>query len=82
VDELLQNACGTLLSDVAHLTIPAGPADVNVDGAIDILDVGLLQIAMGACAGEPDFVPAADIDHDGCVDGDDALLLLGALANL
>jgi len=43
------------------------PADIDLDGDVDVGDIGLLLQAFGHCQGEPLFNPLADIDGDGCV---------------
>lgn len=52
------------------------PADVNADGQTNILDLGVLLEAFGACTGAPEFDPAMDLDRDGCVDVHDLALVL------
>ena len=49
------------------------PADLNFDGAVDGIDLGILLGAWGACANCP-----ADLNLDGFVDGIDLGSLLGA----
>jgi hypothetical protein len=52
------------------------PGDIDGDGDVDLTDLAALLAAYGACAGDPDYNPAADIDASGCVDLDDLATLL------
>lgn len=45
--------------------------DVNGDGAIDGLDVLAIAVSFNTAAGDPRFLPNADRDLDGLVDGQD-----------
>jgi hypothetical protein len=54
---------------------PVRPGDLDRDGDVDLSDLGIMLAAYGACAGDPNYDPAADIDASGCVD----LVDLGAL---
>ncbi|MCI0546616.1 MAG: dockerin type I domain-containing protein [Candidatus Rokubacteria bacterium] len=46
---------------------PLGTGDLDGDGDVDGTDQALLAGQIGACAGNPAFEPAADLDGDGCV---------------
>lgn len=52
------------------------PGDVDGDGDVDLSDVAALLAAYRACAGDPDYNPAADFDDSGCVDLSDLAMLL------
>ncbi|HMQ15352.1 MAG TPA: hypothetical protein PKC49_05200, partial [Phycisphaerae bacterium] len=52
------------------------PGDANGDGHVDQVDLGILLSAFGACAGDPQFNPAADFDGDECIGQPDLGLLL------
>lgn len=55
------------------VTVTDNPADINLDGQVDVLDTRLcLQIAVGVLTGTPYERGAADVDNDGDVDMDDA----------
>ena len=63
-----------LLSDTPVLFAFSG--DIDGDGTISMLDVRLcLQIATGLLQGDPEQRDAADVDHDGDIDLDDAQAL-------
>ena len=51
------------------------PADVNMDGRVDILDAALIGVAYGSTPGKPNWNPAADLNEDGRVDILDAALV-------
>ena len=71
---LLTNVCGSRLSDPAVVTVDnACPADVDRDGKVDGIDLGLLLGSWGPCNSCP-----ADINGDEVVDGIDIGLLLGS----
>lgn len=55
------------------LACSAHPADLNLDGQIDGVDLAMVLGSWGACAACP-----ADIDGNGVVDGVDLALVLGA----
>ena len=43
---------------------------------MDLADLAALLASYGACAGDPGFDPAADLDGSGCVDLSDLATLL------
>ena len=51
------------------------PADVNMDGRVDILDAALIGVAYGSTPGKPNWNKAADLNGDGKVDILDAALV-------
>ena len=53
------------------------PGDLDFNGSVDITDLATLLSAYGACAGDPDFNPLADIQSSGCIDLADLASLLG-----
>jgi hypothetical protein len=44
------------------------PADINDDGKVDIMDIGIVALAYGSHNPDPGYDPAADIYYDGKVD--------------
>jgi hypothetical protein len=54
------------------------PEDLNGDGQVDLADLTILLAAYGACTGDPNYNPVADIDDSGCVDLADLNQLLAA----
>jgi hypothetical protein len=63
-----------LIDEVASI-VGAGPADLTVDGAVDIEDLLVLLARWGACPAPP-TVCRADINGDNMVGTDDLLLVL------
>lgn len=65
-------------ADVTVRVVKGGtfPGDLNDDNRCRIDDLSMLLASYGYCDGEPEFIPAADIDGSGCVDMDDLLILL------
>lgn len=57
---------------------PVCEGDVTGDGVVDTADLGALLACFGACDGQPNFNPAADLVEDGCIDIDDLVVLLSA----
>ncbi|MFC2100041.1 HYR domain-containing protein [Candidatus Bipolaricaulota bacterium] len=58
------------------VTLTANPADINLDGVVDVLDARLCyQMALGVLIGTPYEQGAADLDDDGDIDMDDATVL-------
>ncbi len=51
--------------------------DLDSDGDCDPADRSLIQGALGECLGDPGYLPAADIDGNGCVGPLDDFLLFG-----
>ncbi len=45
--------------------------DANRDGRTDQLDVHVVAQALRSCAGDPEFVPDADLNRDGCITAHD-----------
>ena len=45
--------------------------DVNRDGRTDDRDLSAVLVAESLCAPHPRYDPHLDLDHDGCIDGDD-----------
>ena len=46
-------------------TLPRCDADINNDGFVNSLDLGLLQKAMGSSTGQAAYNPRADMNGDG-----------------
>ena len=42
--------------------------DLNVDGRVDIYDVGIVAIAFGSKPGDPDWNPIANLNNDSIID--------------
>lgn len=55
----------------------AGPADLNCDGSVDVLDLLILLGAWGDCPAAAGGCPA-DLNNSGTVDVQDLLILLGS----
>jgi uncharacterized membrane protein len=51
------------------------PADLNLDGKVDVYDMIIFSKAFGSVPGSPRWNPVADLDADGIVDIRDALLV-------
>ncbi len=68
------NECGTVDSEVAVLTVgePYCPADFNLDGGVDGVDVEVFFDAWSAAD------PSADVNFDGGVDGADVEVFFSA----
>jgi hypothetical protein len=47
------------------------PCDLDGDDDCDSVDLELFNRALGTCANDPNYHPAADDDGDGCVDSSD-----------
>jgi hypothetical protein len=61
---------------VAKLCLPRFMmGDINGDGCVDILDLGLWINARDSCQGDPNFNPNADINGDDCIDDTDFYLM-------
>lgn len=54
------------------------PADLNADGTVNALDVGVMQAAIGSSVGEVRYDPRADIDGNGAVNFIDYQLWLSS----
>lgn len=72
------NACGSVGSFPAHVTVEGGgPAgDIDGDGHVSLADLAILLSCFGSCVGDPAFNPQADFDADGCVGLSDLAVLL------
>jgi hypothetical protein len=49
--------------------------DLDGDGDVDYDDYLLFRTAYGSCDGDANFLPAADLDKDGCVTINDYRIL-------
>jgi len=49
--------------------------DINADGIVDGLDSAAMAAAQGTSAGQPGYVPAADLDGSGTIDSTDTQIL-------
>lgn len=64
---------------VLNFTLPGTeriPGDVNGDGRVDLVDLGLLLAAFGTSLGQPGYLPEADFNGDGVIDLADLGVLL------
>ena len=52
--------------------------DLDLDGDVDLSDLGYLLNSYGTCVGDPQYWPRADIDNSGCIDLSDLSALLGS----
>ncbi len=50
--------------------------DLDLDGDVDLNDLGYLLARYGACIGDPDYWEFADFDNSGCIDLPDLATLL------
>lgn len=50
--------------------------DANLDGRVDLSDLGIVLAVFGQCSGAPGFDPQADLDQNNCVDLSDLGLVL------
>jgi len=57
------------------------PADINADGAVDVLDVVALAAALVGEAQSPDDILRADVNRNGTADGRDIANFIGLLLN-
>lgn len=67
-----------LLIDLAGNGLVVAVGDIDADGVIDKNDRQVLLAARGTCSGDAGFVPAADLDDDGCITNQDYRLWLQA----
>lgn len=76
----VSNACGSLGSFPAIVTVEGGgpPGDLDGDGHVGLADLALMLAAFGACTGDPTFNLQADINGDGCVGLQDLAVLLAS----
>jgi hypothetical protein len=65
-------ANNTFIYGIIKVTIPG---DINGDGTVDWVDLGLLGLAYGSRLGDSNWNPNADINGDGTVDWQDLGLL-------
>jgi hypothetical protein len=49
--------------------------DINCDGSVNFIDLGLMKVAFFSCAGDANYNCCADLNHDGCVNFIDLGLL-------
>jgi hypothetical protein len=49
--------------------------DINCDGFVNFIDLGLMKVAFFSCAGDANYNCCADLNHDGCVNFIDLGLL-------
>jgi len=52
------------------------PGDVNQDLVVDLVDLSISLSTFGLCAGDPGYVPGADLTGDGCVNLADLAIVL------
>ncbi len=50
--------------------------DLDLDGDVDLSDLGYLLAIYGSCVGDPYYWEMADFDHSGCIDLADLAVLL------
>jgi len=58
---------GGSVPNLGTRVIPIGGGDIDSNGTIDEFDFAAFLAAFGSCVGDAAFVPAADLDFDGCV---------------
>lgn len=64
--------------NAAMIDVPESPAgDVDLDGDVDLADLGILLSAYGSSDGDPNWNPAADLNGDGTISLGDLNILLG-----
>lgn len=74
-DVVVSNECAVVVSDPATLTVtPLAPADLNQDGVVNTLDLGILLSFWGPVG----VFPAADINGDGTINSLDLGILLSS----
>lgn len=56
---------------------PIEMGDINADGSVDGVDIGLLSQAMLGSLADPEMLARADLSGDGLINDDDAFLILG-----
>lgn len=61
---------------------PRCAGNLNDDGLIDLTDLAELLTAYGACEGDANFLPEADINNDKCVELTDLAYLLSVYGNI
>ena len=67
---------------IIGLTLTAAiPGDLNGDGLVNFVDVGIFKSAFGAVDGDEDYNPAADLNDDGVINFVDLRLLRQAFFN-
>ena len=50
--------------------------DVDGNGQVDLSDLATILSAFGACDGDPEYVPGADLSNDGCITLNDLATIL------
>lgn len=55
--------------------------DANRDGMVDAIDSGLLEGNLNHCIGVPGYDPNMDLNSDGCIDGNDLIIVEESLGN-
>lgn len=81
-DVVVSNACGSATSAAAGVTVKSITGDINGDGRVDQTDIDLFLLFFGSCRNEPPvppdplYLPLADFDNSGCIDGNDFDYLL------
>jgi hypothetical protein len=62
---IVETSCGTCWNPTECGGQPLG--DVNCDGCINVLDLGLMKPAFFSCEGDVNYNCCADLNHDECV---------------
>jgi len=60
-------------------SLDLAPCDINEDGKCNVVDLDLLNKAMGTHRGQKDYIPLADLDADGVINDNDKQMLLKLL---
>ncbi|MDI6796182.1 MAG: dockerin type I repeat-containing protein, partial [Desulfatibacillaceae bacterium] len=63
-----------------YVALGPAPGDVNGDGQVTPADLRIIRAIMGACIGNPRYIPAADMDNSGCINTVDINLWYKAYA--
>ncbi|MBI5865686.1 MAG: hypothetical protein HZB38_14485 [Planctomycetes bacterium] len=61
-----------------QIELSACPGEIAGDSMTDLSDLAALLASFGSCAGQSNFVVAADLDFDGCITLSDLATLLSA----
>ena len=62
--------------DIGAFEGPLWPADINNDGAVDVVDLLYLVDSFGLILGDPGYDPLCDLNGDNSVDVVDLLMMV------